>query len=123
VLYAEGVKDEGGEMRIPNADGAIIAREKIVEYLLNLDHPDGGSKAALLTHCGFSADRPSELENALREQHLPLEARAGKPSAFSEKFEIIGPLVGPLDRVMVRSIWIIRHGERVPRLITLVPEQ
>ncbi|MGW8255991.1 MAG: DUF6883 domain-containing protein [Thermoguttaceae bacterium] len=82
-------------MRIPNADGAIISLEKIVQYLLNVDHPDGGSKAALLAHIGFSMDHPKELENALREQHLPLEAKTGKPSAFGEKFEILGPLTGP----------------------------
>jgi hypothetical protein len=110
-------------MRIPNADSAIISREKIVRYLLNIDHPDGGSKAALLARVGFSADRPQVLENALREQHLTAEARLGKPSTYGDKFEIVSPLAGPAGRVMVRSIWIVRHGERVPRLITLVPEK
>jgi len=110
-------------MRIPGADRAIISREKIVKYLLNLDHPDGRSKAAVLVHAGFSADRPEELEHALRTQHLSLTARKGKPSAFGEKQEIVGPLTGPAGRVMVRSIWIIRPGESVPRLITLIPEK
>jgi hypothetical protein len=110
-------------MRIPGADRAIISRGKIVEYLLNLDHPDGGSKAAVLAHAGFSAERPDELELALRIQHLSLAANRGKPSAYGEKYEIVGPLAGPIDRVIDRSIWIIRHGEPVPRLITLVPEK
>ena len=110
-------------MRIPNADSAIISREKIVQYLLNVDHPDGGPKAALLARVGFSVDCPQELENALREQHLPSEAKEGKPSAFGKKFEIVGALTGPVGRVVVRSIWIIRHGEHVPRLSTLVPEK
>jgi hypothetical protein len=109
-------------MRIPGADDAIISREKIVAYLLNLDHPDGGPKAVVLMHAGFSARRAEELEAALRTQHLPLDAEEGKPSAFGRKYEIRGELRGPVDRVMVRSIWIVRHGESAPRLITLVPE-
>jgi hypothetical protein len=110
-------------MRIPNADAAVISREKIVQYLLNLDHPDGRSKAALLGHAGFSADRPEELEQALRAQHLSLAAKKGKLSAYGEKYEVVGPLAGPRGRVMVRSIWIIRQEEAAPRLITLVPEK
>ena len=110
-------------MRIPGADRAIISHEKIVHYLLNLDHPDGGSKAAVLMHAGFSAERPEELEHALRTQHLSLAAQKGKPSPFGEKHETLGPLTGPAGRVMVRSIWIIRHGESAPRLITLIPEK
>ncbi len=110
-------------MRIPGAEHATISREKIVQYLLNVDHPDGGSKAAVLAHAGFSAGRPEELEEALRTQHLSLAATRGKPSEYGEKYEIVGPLRGPAGRVMVRSIWIVRHGERVPRLITLIPEK
>jgi hypothetical protein len=110
-------------MRIPNADAAIVAEDKIVQYLLNLDHPDGGSKAAMLARAGCSADRPREFELALRNQHLPLEATLGRSSAYGEKYEIVGALEGPKGRVLVRSIWIIRHGERFPRLITLIPEK
>jgi hypothetical protein len=32
-------------MLVPNADKAIIERDKLVRYLLDVDHPDGGSKA------------------------------------------------------------------------------
>ena len=110
-------------MRIPAADHALIPREKIVKYLLNLDHPDGGSKAALLTHVGFSADRPEELERALRTQHLSLAAKKGKPSAYGEKYEIVGPLTGAFGEIMVRSIWITLRDKSVPRLITLIPEK
>jgi hypothetical protein len=110
-------------MRIPGADRANISHEKLVQYLLNLDHPDGGSKAAVLAHAGFLVERPAELEHALRTQHLSLAARRGKPSAYGEKYEIVGPLTGPAGRVIVRSIWIIRHGESAPCLVTLVPEK
>jgi hypothetical protein len=110
-------------MIIPAAQHAIISREKIVQYLLNLDHPEGGSKAAVLAHAGFSLERPEELERDLRVQHLSLDAQRGKASPYGEKYEIVGPLAGPGGHVMIRSVWIVRHGESAPRLITLIPEK
>jgi len=92
-------------MYLPDADHAIIFREKLVQYLLNLDHPDGASKAVVLGHAGFSADRPEELELALRTQHLSFVAKRGKHSEFGQKYEIVGPLTGPSGLVMARSIW------------------
>jgi hypothetical protein len=35
-------------MKLPNADKAIIDREKIADYLLNPAHPDNGGKAPLV---------------------------------------------------------------------------
>jgi len=110
-------------MVIPGAEHAIISREKTVQYLLNLDHPEGGSKATVLALAGFSRERPEKLERALRTQHLSMDARRGKPSPYGEKHEIVGPLVGPRGRVMVRSVWMVRYGESAPRLITLIPEK
>jgi hypothetical protein len=43
-------------LRIPNADHAIIAIEKLRDYLLNAAHRRGGSKARLLLSCGYRAD-------------------------------------------------------------------
>jgi hypothetical protein len=110
-------------MRIPAADQAFIATEKIVAYLLNEDHPDGGSKARVFAHSGFTIDHPDVFEQALRRQHLTRGARPGKLSPFGIKYEITGRLVGPSGDVLATSVWIIRHGETVPRLITVVPER
>ncbi|MCC6126771.1 MAG: hypothetical protein IT426_17550 [Pirellulales bacterium] len=109
-------------MRIPNAEQAMIAEEKIVQYLLNPEHVDGASKARVLARAGFHADHPQELDRALRVRHLILEAEIGKPSPFGIKYEITGRLTGPIGSVLVKSIWMIRFDESFPRLITLVPE-
>ena len=109
-------------MQIPCAEQALVAIEKLTDYLLNVDHPDGGPKARVLAHAGFRAEAPEEFEQALRQQHLTRDARLGKPSLFGRKYEITGRLTGPSGEVFVTSVWIIRHGETVPRLITVVPE-
>ena len=109
-------------MRIPQADRAFIAIEKLTDYLLNVDHPDGGPKARVFAHAGFSGERPEEFEKALREQHLTRDARPGKHSLFGNKYEITAFLQGPKGEVLVTSVWMTRHGETFPRLITVVPE-
>ena len=101
----------------------MIAREKVVDYLLNFDHPEGSSKARVLARAGFRAARPEQLEEALRGQHLLGDARPGSPSPFGEKYEITDYLTGPEGRVLVTSIWMVRYGESFPRLITVVPER
>ena len=108
--------------QIPGADRAFISEQKIVQYLLNFDHPDGASKARVLAHAGFDVARPDELEQALRQQHLSSDARQRKPSPFGTKYEITRPLTGPTGSVMVTSVWIVRTGESFPRLITIIPE-
>lgn len=43
-------------MKLPNADLALVEREKIIRYLLNAQHPDNGGKAVFFSNLGFHAD-------------------------------------------------------------------
>jgi hypothetical protein len=40
-------------MKLPNADKAIIAQDKLCNYLLNVAHRRGSSKAKLLLAMGY----------------------------------------------------------------------
>ena len=40
-------------MRLPNASLALVAREKVTDYLLNPAHPDSGGKAEFFHSLGF----------------------------------------------------------------------
>jgi hypothetical protein len=57
-------------MQLPYAENAIIAPEKLTEYLLKLDHPKGGSKAKFFLSHGFSIDNLQRMINALMEHML-----------------------------------------------------
>jgi hypothetical protein len=37
-------------MDLPNIENAVIARAKVADYLLNLEHDEGGGKAKFLAH-------------------------------------------------------------------------
>jgi hypothetical protein len=109
-------------MRVPNADRAIIAPEKLRDYLLDPLHRRGGPKARLLAALRYDRERWQVLERDLREQHLPLDfAREGE-NEYGRRFEIVGPIATPCGRAVVFvSIWQIDHGTDVPRLITMFP--
>jgi hypothetical protein len=54
-------------MKIPNAESAFVAQEKIRDYVLNAAHPDNGGKAAFLMALGFRAEDWPALAAGLRE--------------------------------------------------------
>ena len=43
-------------MRLPNRERAIIAPDKLTDYLLNVEHERGGAKARLLAEFGYNKD-------------------------------------------------------------------
>lgn len=101
----------------------MIEPEKLVDYLLNTDHPDGWSKAQLLASMGYSRDRWQQLDFDLRIAHLGEDIIATKTTPWGDRYEIVGPLTGPNgDTIMFRSVWQIDLGSDAPRLITMFPE-
>lgn len=110
-------------MRVPNAENAIIEQAKVVRYLLDVDHPQGGSKARLLLSLGYTTVQWSQLDADLRQQHLAEEFVAASPTPWGDRYEIVAPLSGPNgDTVLFRSVWQIDLGSDAPRLITMDPE-
>jgi len=109
-------------MLIPNADKAIIAPEKLRDYLLNPAHRRGSIKAPILLACEYRADAWDVLEADLRKQHLTPDFTVAKDNAFGRRFSIVPPLATPNGRqVVFQSVWQIDTGESVPRLITMYP--
>jgi hypothetical protein len=110
-------------LRLPTAEQAIIAPEKLRDYLLDEEHPDGGPKAVFFFGMGFRRARWQELEAAIRADHLTQDAQEIPRSAFGRKFQIIAPLTGSNGRTaIIKTIWMIRDGEDVPRLLSAYPE-
>jgi hypothetical protein len=109
-------------MRIPNSDRAVIAPEKLRDYLLNRAHRRGSAKARLLLSCGYQANAWHVLEADLRALHLTAEVSMVKENAYGQRYEIRAPLVTPSGRVVVfESVWQIDIGTDVPRFITMYP--
>jgi hypothetical protein len=110
----------GADVKIPFAERAVVEPEKVREYLLSATHPVGRFKAAFFSVLGYTDENWAELARDL----LPLRGDAvqGKFSRFGNKYEVPAILTGPSGRsAAVLTVWIVRHGEEVPRLVTALP--
>jgi len=109
-------------MKLPNADKAIVEREKIVGYLLNSQHRYGRSKAHFFGRFGFSVENWKELATALHLHGKTHEVKRIHKTKFGPRYEIEGRLTAPDGRSpRVRSVWQFDEGEVAPRLITAYP--
>jgi hypothetical protein len=110
-------------VRIPNAGSAIIAAEKLRDYLLNPNHRRGGTKARLMLSFGYRTEDWERLETDLRHQHLTADVAETVETGYGTRYEIVAPLTVPTGRrVLFRSVWQIDTGTEHPRLITMYPE-
>lgn len=110
-------------MKIPNGAQAVIRPEKLKDYLLNIDHKRGKSKAALLLYFGYTPENWQVLENDLRLYHLKADVTATQDTPYGRRYEIRTFLRTPSNRsLMVRTVWQIDKGTDFPRFITLHPD-
>lgn len=92
---------------------------KLSDYSLSPDHPVGKHKARV-----FEASLGLRWEHAAEMQRRPLEAAqtydciATKNSAHGQHSEMDFMLTREGKSALVRAVWIIRHSEKSPRLIT-----
>ena len=111
-------------MRIPKADAVIIAKEKITDYLLNPQHPDGAPKAVFFAAHGFTVENWQALAEAFRQLVASSELARQVISRHGEKYIVDGPLATPVGRMpIVRTVWIIDQGGDTPRLVTAYPHE
>jgi len=101
----------------------VVPIEKVRDYLLKLDHPDGGPKAAFFIAGGYTPDRPEELASALTRHFMDNPPANKTPDRFGGmRVTIEATLITPNGRApKVRSVWTIDEGETAPRLITAYP--
>ena len=109
-------------MKLPNADKAVVEREKIADYLLNPTHRYGASKARFFSGFGFSAAKWKELAEALRLHAQTHEAKRVRETGFGPRYEVEGKLRAADGRSpRVRAVWQMDEGSIAPRLITAYP--
>ena len=109
-------------MKLPDADGAIVEREKIVDYLLNPTHRYGATKARFFSAFGFRADKWETLAEALLLHGQTQEVKRSRETSFGPRYEVEGRLRAVDGRApRVRSVWQRDEGTVAPRLITAYP--
>lgn len=106
-------------MKLPHNDRLEIPQRKIVNYLLDLTHPEGRGKAIFFIHFGFSVDKWEDLAFALRKHGSEHDVSKVETSPFGMRYVVEGTLETPDGRnPQVRSVWFVENGKEITRFVT-----
>jgi hypothetical protein len=103
-------------MRLPNGERAVVDSRKLHGYCLNLYHPRGLNKARVFASVGIHPADAEELRAALPLAAVNAEARLGIANPHGQRYVVDFDLVRESRTVRIRSTWIVRTGEDLPRL-------
>ncbi|CAN5809511.1 hypothetical protein BH23GEM3_BH23GEM3_26180 [soil metagenome] len=108
-------------MKLPFAEQAIVPAGKITHYLLDIDHAEGGPKAAYFLGLGYTLDDPKQFQDDLLLLGRTSEMKELLTS-FGPKYVGSGSVVALNRRVAeVTTVWILRDGSPPPRFVTAYP--
>jgi hypothetical protein len=110
------------EMKLPNVGNAMVEKTKIMDYLLNMEHQLGGSKARFFRDFGFGPDNWEVFQKAIMQVALDNEIVSEQRSPFGLRYEVDGVLNTPSGlKPRIRTVWQQDEGARAPRFITAYP--
>jgi hypothetical protein len=105
--------------RLPNCDRATLDIRKLEEYCLNPAHPRGRHKARVFRDAlGLQRNDASWLRNVLLEAASSNEAHQVAIDAHGTRWRVDLAVTRGAKSVMLRSVWIVRAGETLPRFVT-----
>lgn len=109
-------------MPVPNAESAFVPPAKLVDYLLNVRHSIGGSKANWFLGLGYDPANPAILEQDLLALVRASADYSAKASSFGIKYVVSGSVTAPNGtEVNLTTVWIVEAGSDRPRLVTAYP--
>jgi len=107
-------------MPFPDADRAIVGRDKVCDYLLNRSHPIGGPKAEWFELLGYDRSNWQNLRDDLLEIARTCEDFVAVSSSFGVKYVTKGVIGRGDHHNTVLAVWMIETNSP-PRLITAYP--
>lgn len=108
---------------LPGAVSATVTEEKIRDYLLNLNHPNGQSKARFFLDRGFSPAVWPTFANALRQQAQVNPIAEIKVEVWGTRYVVDCHCPTPDGKnPCIRTVWQVEPGKPTPRLLTAHPK-
>lgn len=105
--------------KLPQGDRAILESRKLADYCLSLEHPRGRHKARVFRDAlGIARSDASWLRNELLAGILEAEAVPMESDTYGTRWRVDVLVVRQARNVVVRTLWIIKRGENVPRFVT-----
>jgi hypothetical protein len=104
-------------MKLPNAEQAVLEVEKLRDYCLSETHPRGKHKARVFAATlGITSENAEELRMLILRAIQYEEAELGEQDEYGQRYIVDVRVKYSGKEATVRSTWIIRNGETVPRL-------
>ena len=104
-------------MKLPGGEYAIVDLAKLRDYCLNPSHPRGRHKARVFVSVlGLTQADAAFLRERLLRAAREVEAARCEPTTAANGTSSTLKIARGNRQAMVRSAWIIRRGERSPRL-------
>lgn len=110
-------------MKLPNGSRAVVDEEKILYCLLDPLHSEGRHHARLFRRLlGIGREDWATLRDVLLHHAEHSEVQPGQRSPHGTKYELRFTMTGKSGTHTILSVWMIRHGEDFPRLVTAYVE-
>jgi hypothetical protein len=107
---------DGWFMKLPNGDQAIVDLRKLLDYCLNPQHPRGRNKARVFASVGITGADAEELRDAILSTARDAEAELSVANEYGQRYMVDFDFVREERTVRIRSTWIVRADEGLPRL-------
>jgi hypothetical protein len=106
-------------MKLPNAEHAFVDITKLRDYSLDSKHKEGRHKARVFAAAlGLESDDAEWLRAKLLDIASNEDCRLGRKTGYGQRYLIDFELSHERRSAQIRSVWIVRKGEKFPRLIT-----
>jgi hypothetical protein len=104
---------------LPNSEQTVLDIRKIEDYCLNSEHPRGRHKARLFRESiGLARNDSAWLRLELLGAVRTADAILLGADQFGARWRVDVVVSRHGRSAMVRTIWIVRTGEDVPRFVT-----
>lgn len=105
--------------RLPSHNTAILEIRKISDYCLNPLHPRGRHKARVFRQAlGIGRDDASWLRDALLAALHDNDATEIAVDEQGSRWRVDVPVARQDKHIVIRTVWIVRTGEHIPRFVT-----
>lgn len=106
-------------MKIPNAESAFVDIVKLRDYSLSPEHEEGKHKARVFAVAlGLTVDHAEWLREKLLAAAKTKDCRLGRKTEFGQRYLVDFELTREQKSARLRSVWIVRRDENLPRLVT-----
>jgi hemerythrin-like domain-containing protein len=109
---------------LPNYERAVLPIEKLTNYCLNAEHPEGKHKAFVFEKVlGLTLADAQWLKAKILDNLAFYGAKEMEENEFGRKYMVEMAIEKEGNKANVRTVWIIEKSDLAPRLVSCYIKQ